>query len=315
MISLFSEYPQLTDVFKHSPIICWLTIISATENNCSREYLASLLQKKRPLIVEKLCGVKSQEYVKFINKIQLLKAGKTEYKLIMKSILNAELVRSFKHWPSISLQALKVVDKYPCFIGSKLLNTMLDTQKSNHFNRMQFFYLHETIDDIKRLKRSLGKSLSEDDVKYIENPTQLENIHDKWTTRFNNSEQCRLHALRASRPAQRQQVHEEVSDENTIFPVCPIGDLANFIQIKCRDELSEEGIYMQHCVGSYAGKAERGASYIYKLLAPERATVEIQLTGNKILATQFKLVRNHKPSQQSYDYLREILTNYGSIEK
>jgi len=52
-----------------------------------------------------------------------------------------------------------------------------------------------------------------------------------------------------------------------------------------------------------------GRSYIYKLLKPQRATVEVKVRADKISVTQFKLASNKKPSPESYAYLRELMGN------
>ncbi|MBN1760377.1 MAG: PcfJ domain-containing protein [Chitinispirillaceae bacterium] len=45
--------------------------------------------------------------------------------------------------------------------------------------------------------------------------------------------------------------------------------------ITCYRDLKEEGRTMHHCVGSYSGRVMSGSTYIYRVLEPERATLEL----------------------------------------
>lgn len=64
------------------------------------------------------------------------------------------------------------------------------------------------------------------------------------------------------------------------FPPPPIPGTENLVPITTANDLLEEGRFQHNCVGAYAGRIRRGHCYIYRLLAPERATVEIVLRKN-----------------------------------
>ena len=90
------------------------------------------------------------------------------------------------------------------------------------------------------------------------------------------------------------------------FPLCPLGDFEGVIQIKNNFELIAEGLDMHHCVGSYVEDALQESSYFYKMLSPERATIEVQINNEKISVRQFKLAHNQKPSPASYQHLHKV---------
>jgi hypothetical protein len=61
------------------------------------------------------------------------------------------------------------------------------------------------------------------------------------------------------------------------FPAPPFPGNDALVPITTADELFAEGRHQDNCVGAYASRVRRGRCYIYRLLAPERATVEVVL--------------------------------------
>jgi hypothetical protein len=59
------------------------------------------------------------------------------------------------------------------------------------------------------------------------------------------------------------------------FPPPPLPGTELVVPVTTHDALVEEGQTMHHCIRSYAARVASGAVYVYRLLAPERATVAI----------------------------------------
>lgn len=320
LLRLVAQYPSLEAVVLHSPNLCWLAVCFAQQVNWSIDKTAQVLHFKRASIVEILFGNKSNQLVKLVDKIQLLNGSEGEYLLLLKMLKDARVINAFNHWKSVSMIALRIIHKRPYFINSKLLLNEIIADKSIQHNLIRFANFSETYDDLHRLHRALDKTFEPRVWLAIKDSQKLKQLHDKWVTRFNNSERGRLAALEAIRdipPFLRRNAIDNTEDlliNNELlevdFPICRIGDLPTFIQIKNNTELSEEGIFMNHCVGSYSRKLHDGLSYIYQLLSPERATVEVRIRGEKVSVTQFKLANNKKPSPESYAYLRELITDH-----
>jgi hypothetical protein len=79
---------------------------------------------------------------------------------------------------------------------------------------------------------------------------------------------------------------------------------ADIVPITTIKELLEEGAVMHNCVGSYAEKVKSGECYIYRVLRPERATLEISDSGDMHHINQLKLVRNGEPSAETWAKVR-----------
>ncbi len=87
-----------------------------------------------------------------------------------------------------------------------------------------------------------------------------------------------------------QRVHEE-------FPPPPFPGDEVFVPIRDPRELKLEGRFMRHCVNTYLRKVEVGAVCVYKVLAPERATLGLRRVSAlhwEIL--DLKCVCNQRPS-------------------
>jgi hypothetical protein len=67
-----------------------------------------------------------------------------------------------------------------------------------------------------------------------------------------------------------------------------------------KEELKREGEEQRNCAGGYAGKARNGSIYIYRVLRPERATLEISLRADGFWRrSQAKAAENMPVSRQT----------------
>ena len=308
MLQLMSQNPKLIDVFKHSPTLFWMVVAEAAERKWKDPEIVRVLHLKRTMIIEEIIGKSCAKAIKFIEKIVLKSGDINEFDLIKKCLLDLPLIESFLHEKSILIQVLSVAQKKGCFINTKILRNEIEPKKTSRSQLIKFRKYEEIIRDIERMAQLLNRPLP---VNYFKNYTSeeaLNRLHNNWITRYNGSQIYQDRVIeRDQRFLEKSGVTEK--EQAAPFPLCPLGDFANLIQIKDYSGLNKEGIQMKHCVGSYFQRAFSGSAYYYKLLSPERATVEIKMNLEKVTVTQFKLKGNKKPSQESYDYLYELFHN------
>ena len=53
-------------------------------------------------------------------------------------------------------------------------------------------------------------------------------------------------------------------------------------------------------MASYAQEVRNGKSYIYRVLSPERTTLELRWRGAALTIGQFRLARNRRPAAASW---------------
>ena len=111
-------------------------------------------------------------------------------------------------------------------------------------------------------------------------------MHDRYVERFN-------HRARRNRA-------DKIGDVN--YPVAPIAGTENIIPIRNSKELLREGDKQHHCVASYHHDIMAKRSYIYKVVKPERATLEIctRSSGQHYL-NQVMLSYNRRPSKETLE--------------
>ena len=67
--------------------------------------------------------------------------------------------------------------------------------------------------------------------------------------------------------------------QDVVLPKPPIHGTEKIVPILTSKELREEGQQQKNCVGTYVSKVRTGQSFIYRVLEPERATLEIIKTS------------------------------------
>jgi hypothetical protein len=71
----------------------------------------------------------------------------------------------------------------------------------------------------------------------------------------------------------RQFLEREAAEK--ILPEPPLPGTPEIVPLTCEQDLIEEGRIQHNCVGGYARWVHDGGGYIYRMLAPERATLSI----------------------------------------
>lgn len=141
--------------------------------------------------------------------------------------------------------------------------------------------------DVLQMARELSVEDAELALLRCTSEDDLFNLHVRWIQRLNSD--------------------EDRVQGNVEFPEPPFPDSKNIVAIKTSDELMEEGRNMNHCVGAYATDVLAGQCYIYRVLRPERATLELRAENGIWQMGQFKLKNNAKPGRASQKYVMEWL--------
>ena len=64
-------------------------------------------------------------------------------------------------------------------------------------------------------------------------------------------------------------------DDGSPLPTPPFAGTLEIIPLRTPQEVHQEGVQQLSCVVSYLDKVRRGHTFIYRVLAPQRATAEI----------------------------------------
>ena len=292
MLQWVSKSNHAKELLDHSPVLFWLIICEAKEQSWEEAIIADLLKLPRKNIMNKLIGISSAWLVKIINKVVLNDANREEYLVLKRGLINSALLISFRHERWIPIQAIHAANKFPSLINSKVFRkrAFMDCKHLIDVNAMlskcDIYWSDAVI--MARLLRiedaemALNRCLSFEQVKAI---------HDRWTEKLIRSKNL-------------------FTQGGIQFPEPPIEGTNAIVPITSEYDLIAEGRLMHHCVASYVDAIEKGKSYIYRILHPERATLELILKGDRAYVRQIALAYNQKPSEMTVLAVNKWLNDY-----
>ena len=118
-----------------------------------------------------------------------------------------------------------------------------------------------------------------------------------------------------------RKIHQEVSDaftqllerekENQILPLPPLPGTPEIVPLIYAADLIQEGRAQHNCVGSYSGWVHAGHGFIYRVLAPERATLSIVKGADGCWGiSELKLACNKSPAPETVQAVQAWLNQY-----
>lgn len=340
MLQLASRSGKALEILYDAPLLLWMIAEHLKDKVWSINEIDELLGKKRSNILSEIVGVGSQIGVKFIKKIQLLNGDGTELKLIKEFVADEQIIYALRNLKQIPIHILYVVKRYPEIADSNILKLLINNitrREENSINqesasskkadfspckyiRLRYWgkggvpsvlnYLedigdsHEVLDALNCASRIMGvwydairlgqrlninRNHTLNLLNRCKTEEDIQQLHDQWIYRTNKMSVC-------------------IEKGKNIFSSPPIPGNKYIIPILTEEDLIAEGKVMRHCIGSYADEVRNGKSYIYRVLSPERATLEIRCDTLK--KGQFKLAGNQNPSSHSLATVNRWLTEY-----
>ena len=265
LLYLLNHYQSAVDLFTSNPLLMTLVIHCAKRYKWTEAYVAQLLLEKRVSILT-ACGLRGQKSaLKTLNKLSLGAFSHQAY-LVIQEILALPNSHKLNHLHYIDIKLFCLLSQYPELVSSRLLQSY---QKDWSIKRFKMLYT-----DTLRMATQINRQT----LTNCRTLDELEKIHDRYIVRIN----------------QRKKII------NVNYPPPPIAGCAHIIPITNSNELFEEGVTQHHCVSSYHRAVFEGKSYIYKILSPERATLEVRLQKNGgYWVSQLTLSCNKEPSEET----------------
>lgn len=134
------------------------------------------------------------------------------------------------------------------------------------------------LQDCLRMMDALG--VHQNSLRGLRSRTELIEFHDELTLRF------------------RQQWAGD--KEPRTLPPPPLSGTADIVPITTEQDLMHEGEEMKHCVGSYGSLVVSGRVAVYRVLAPERATLAISLEKKTWRIQDLRGIANAEASQETW---------------
>ncbi|MBF0287844.1 MAG: PcfJ domain-containing protein [SAR324 cluster bacterium] len=330
---------------RHHPVLFWLIINHTYHHSLLLSQQSGLLYKKRIDILQAIYGKSSKSTLKFIDKIQPEHYDRQEMSFIDRAVRTPEVVINLRHAKQVPTQILGILIGYSKLRCWSMISKALQNES---FLPVSFTEFLNRLTDTLRMGEWLKIENYQEILVQCKNWEQLKILHDQWVQKLNAKEQHKQerHEMllenigRKSRELEekerRRKQNREILDnqhelqrqenvrpslqnerkkakqekDSEIFPPPPIAGIPGVIEpITCRSELAKEGLEMKNCLASYTHAVAEGKCYIYKVLFPERASLEIRISKrkNSLQIGQFECADNTKPSKQSKRFVMEWL--------
>lgn len=285
LLQVCAQSREGLELFMDIPLLAWLIADFLHKNHLPGDYGKLMVRKKRRDILKEILGKGSNADVQMLKKIQTQHQMLNTYSLAaLRSALGNDNNRLFRHYSAIPLQLLLIHQHAPFFTKTRLAFGLAARQYP------RFRDLIKETDQVMRLWRdvsrmadmlpmNLAKALNKCDSR-----ESLKTLHDQMVDIVNSRK-------------------NSVFDATILFPKAPLKGNETILQITNLADLKEEGREMRHCVASYVNSILRGNSCIFKVLAPERATLEIKTILREIRIGEFKCACNRTPSDETYQFV------------
>ncbi len=158
--------------------------------------------------------------------------------------------------------------------------------------------IHEMYSDTNRLGQELQKADIYQHLKHLSTYRELCRLHDRWLAEYNSNTGEEENTV-------LQQLRREYGER---FPLPPVRGDAVIVPLQTLSDLVLEGRAQHHCVAVHAQDVFLGKVYIYKVLEPQRATLELDLCGDSPLLHQLRLACNAEPDSSTSQRVEEWLT-------
>ncbi|EGB15669.1 hypothetical protein DND132_2466 [Pseudodesulfovibrio mercurii] len=267
-----------------NPTLLWLVAARLVRNRRLTGDIPDLLKMKQTALIRLLFGDGTGVTPALLRKTRSHSYDSATFRDAERLLCNAEAVGQLRHYPVIDLDRLGELDgRYDILAAKFLKRRFLAPEPSP---RPLSLVRGEYMDTV-----GLGKSLGIQDAGQVVRacPTvqALQHLHARWANAVR-----RMAWFRENR-----------GRWGTVFPRPPYMSDGVIIPIRTPEELLEEGRWQDHCVWNYADLVEAGLCTIYRVLYPQRATLELRGGRGNAHVGQLFLRHNGEPSPRCWAYV------------
>lgn len=251
------ESPAL-DLLKSNPILAYMLAnnrsyqVMMTDKERRGRALEIVCMKQRELL-GKFKYPDSKRMVSIIRKIRHQSVSPEYLRALKRTIRDGNVEKSLLHLPAINCGILSLVTN-PELAGTyrtKLLHELSESRREDYYP-----FTAQMIDEIHYMFRLARPGTP---APIFGSVAKVQQCHDEVAVDFLRVSSTKLKYCKIPRPP--------LPGTDSIVP------LTTILQLK------KEGQDQRNCVGSYARRVSQRETYIYKVLAPERATLAIVRTS------------------------------------
>jgi hypothetical protein len=288
-LRLLRHHAETWDLARTAPNLFWLLSAVVGAWDTSPEEHGELLRLRRVEILGRCTGVAaSAASLRFVEKFVPVEHNEAEVQLLLKGAGDVEIAQTFRHHRRVTPELLRLATL--CrpmlshgFFQEALRRSVDASQEGTPLETAEAWEVVSTYRDTLRMAGQLHLDAGERArcLGAARTIAGLRALHDRWWQRVS------------------EDVLETPNSGVTLdepFPESGLIPPDGIEPIRTARGLVDEGRAMHHCVVTYVQQCIAGVSFVFRVLRPQRATLEVRFIGGRPLAAQLRGPCNATPS-------------------
>lgn len=282
MLCWLSKSLPAQQLFQSAQHLFWLLMARSDEHDWPEERVdETLLLPRADILALVLDTVAPGGGLKWLQRLELKAGDQVEYRALRHALANVDRLKPLQGIKPVSIQLAYAACRYPELAHSRAFMSLRarEYERLTDITAIVRKYDHYWMDAL-NVARVLGIEDAVVALRHCRDFSAVRQLHDRWTDRMNQQRRVAVHG------------HSEL-------PKPPLSGKDPIYPITTLEDLQEEGRLMHHCVASYVEAILSGQCYIYRILQPQRATIEVRFRGDQASIRQVALAYNGKPDEDT----------------
>lgn len=291
-----------------NPNLLWLLVAAVYQGYVDRDEIARLCSRKQVDVLRRLVRGADKRALRLLRKLKPTDGGVDEARMLLCALASADVLGATCHLPDADGRLLEALTRHPVLADRSLARLLHEETAAFATGPAGGIgELARTVRDIARVAKMLRIERPRQALARCKSLADVRRLHDRWVARMNRPARTPAgddHAREEGRTVVCQR-HAAARVDSTptnwppstarAFPSPPLADTEDIRAITTFEGLSDEGRAQRNCVASYADSVVAGDVYIYKVLRPERATLELRNVRGTWVLGQLKSAANREP--------------------
>lgn len=287
-VELMALTPHARQLAETAPSLFWLVCAAWDTRSANRVRDAAIFQMKRVNLLTWALGFQAHSgQLELLERLHLKTRGRAEHALVRWVLGRPVQCGYLAGFKTICTHALKHVQAMePEYLSPALGQCLASEMAPEHETLLEY---RQTVRDIFRMADMLNipKDHATKQVSGCETLADIGALHQ--TLQFRLQDICKIPCPHCNDDGDVSGMTCPICSGSGVlfkvsgskpFPHPPVPGTAHIVHLPNAAALVAEGQEMHHCVASYAKAAAAGECFLYKVLAPERATLEVVLDAS-----------------------------------
>lgn len=281
MLCWLSKSLPAQQLFASAPHLFWLLMARSDEQDWPEAHVDAALLQPRADILALVVGEATPGGLKWLQRIQLKSGDQVEYRALIHALANVDRLKPLQGIIPVPIHLAHAACRYPDLAHGPAFKSLSVREYERLTDITAILGKYDRYwGDALNVARLLGIQDAVVALRRCRDFTAVKQLHDRWTDRL-NQQRCIAVYGHSKLP------EPPLAGNDQVHPICTLEDLR------------EEGRLMHHCVASYVDAILSGQCYIYRILQPQRATIEVRLRGDQASVRQVAQAYNGKPNEDT----------------